>query len=60
MDLSPPPQDGDGAVLSEASAVTERSDLLGLSRDEIRRRLGDRLDRPYRAEQIHTAIYRQG
>ena len=37
-----------------------RVDLLGLSRDEIASVLGDLLDRPYRADQIHQAIYRQG
>jgi 23S rRNA (adenine2503-C2)-methyltransferase len=35
-------------------------DLLGLSRDQIAAHLGDLLDHPYRADQIHGAIYRQG
>lgn len=38
----------------------ERLDLVGLDEEEIRRRLGSLLDQPYRAEQIHRAIYRQG
>ena len=35
-------------------------DLLGLTPSELRERLGDRLDRPFRADQIYEAIYRHG
>ncbi len=41
-------------------ATRKNIDLLGLSREEIASALGDLLDRPFRAEQIHQAIYRQG
>lgn len=59
MDRSTP-QRPKGAASSEPPTGDTRLDLLGLSRDEIRRQLGDVLDRPYRADQIHTAIYRRG
>lgn len=41
-------------------SAQEPIDLLGLSPEEIASSLGDLLDRPFRSEQIHQAIYRQG
>jgi 23S rRNA (adenine2503-C2)-methyltransferase len=43
-----------------ASSAMTRLDLLGLTRAEIFEQLADLLDRPFRADQIHQAIYRQG
>jgi 23S rRNA (adenine2503-C2)-methyltransferase len=41
-------------------ASDERLALLGRSREELRQLLGDRLDRPFRVQQIHEALHHLG
>lgn len=58
--LSTPTTDRRDDTSAQSGRGPGRLDLLGLSSEEIASSLGSLLDRPFRAEQIHGAIYRQG
>ncbi|MEM6456132.1 MAG: 23S rRNA (adenine(2503)-C(2))-methyltransferase RlmN, partial [Acidobacteriota bacterium] len=45
---------------ARTAAADARVDLLGLSRDALRKTLAPHLDRPFRADQIYRALYRGG
>ncbi len=47
-------------ALGESPREDERSEILGLTRAKLVETLGETIDRPFRADQIYEAIYRQG
>ncbi|MDX1996500.1 MAG: 23S rRNA (adenine(2503)-C(2))-methyltransferase RlmN [Thermoanaerobaculia bacterium] len=45
--------------MTVATTAAERPDLLGLTVPELRRVLGDTIDKPFRAQQIYDALHRR-